>query len=377
MKTALEVSYSYLTTQFAPTRDLSRAILKDIETELSQCFFTLGPWVERFENEFAQRHKVKHAVGTSNGTDALQMALEAMEAGPGKNVITVANTFVATVGAIVFTGATPRFVDVKDDYLMDMSHIAAPGIADEHTSCVIPVDLTGCPVPVGRSAMGTHVSLKVLRDSCQAVGAEYRGQNVASMGYASAFSLHPLKNLNVWGDGGIVTTDNDEIADRVRLLRNHGLRDRDTVEIVGRNARLDSIQAIVGFHAMKELDWINEQRRLHAKWYDEGLRGIPGIIVPSRDPDALPVYHTYVIMVDDRAKFQAYLNEWGIETKIHYPVPIHLQPGYAFLGYKKGDLPKTEYQAEHILSLPIHQYLSNEQQSHVIETIREWGRHHS
>jgi dTDP-4-amino-4,6-dideoxygalactose transaminase len=230
---------------------------------------------------------------------------------------------------------------------------------------IIPVHLTGLAKPSDHPA-------KTLYDAAQAMGAEYGGENVAQFPNISAFSLHPLKNLNVWGDAGMVATDSDAYATDLRLLRNHGLADRDTVEVLGYNSRLDSIQAIVACHGMKQIDWITDQRIRCANRYDVGLKDCPGVKLPARDPKAKQVYHTYVMTVENREKLQQFLAKRGIQTKIHYPIPVHLQPACSYLGYKAGDFPVCEAQSAKILSLPNHQYLTDEEIDWVIGSIREF-----
>ena len=358
--TTMEVSYSYLKSQFAPNSALAQDILRDIADELARSGFTLGPWVDRFEAAICDTYGVKNCVGLNSGTDALFLGLKVMGVGPGDSVATIPNTFVATVAAIVAVGATPLLVDIGDDYLMDLSQ---PALSSVKTA--IPVFLTGLAKP---SSKWTNT----LNDATQAFGAEYEGHGVAAYPNMSAFSLHPLKNLNVWGDGGFVTTNNDGYASDLRLLRNHGLIDRDTAVMPGYNSRLDSIQAIVACHVLKEIDWIIERRVVNAKRYDDGLRGCPGVTFPARDPLAKQVYHTYVVTVDDRENLQEFLSQRGVQTKIHYPTPVHLTPGYRYLGYKAGDFPVCEAQATRILSLPIHQYVTEQQIDWVIESIRSF-----
>ena len=356
----MEVPYSYLTMQFNPENPLVQDIMNDIRDELTRGGFTLGSWVDKFERSICDRFGVKHCVGLNSGTDALFLGLKVMGIGPGDTVATVSNTFVATVGAIVAAGAKPVLVDAGNDYQIDMSQVDESSI-----TAVIPVHLTGLAKPY------TSVP-NVLNDAAQAIDAQYSEQNVAKFPQLSAFSLHPLKNLNVWGDAGFITTDSDDYNSQLRLLRNHGLVDRDTVGVPGYNSRLDSIQAIVGCHVLKQMDWITERRIENARRYDNGLSDILGVSVPVRDPLAKQVYHTYVITVDNRDQLQQFLTKRGIQTKIHYPIPVHMQPGYQYLGYKVGDFPVCEAQATQILTLPIHQYLTEQQIDWVIESVRNF-----
>ena len=345
--------------QLAEGTALARDIERDIVEELHRGLFTLGPWVERFEQAICDKYSVRHCIGVNSGTDALVLSLKAMGVGQGDLVLTVANSFIATAGAIVAAGASPRFVDVGLDYFMDLTEAG-----HRCAKAIIPVHLTGL-------AQETSLAAFTVNDACQAIGAEYDGKSVAKFNQISAFSLHPLKNLHVLGDGGFVTTDDDSYAAEVRLLRNHGLQDRDHCVMPGANSRLDSLHAIAAWHGLKTLDDNNDIRRWNAALYDSGLAGLePDVTVPWRDPRAKPVYHTYVVMVERRNVLQAYLAEKGIETRVHYPIPIHLQEGYRWLGYKRGDLPQTEHQADHIISLPVHEYLSDDQVEYVIERVR-------
>ena len=355
---AMRVNYNYLPQQFAEGSTLARDIERDIVEELHRGLFTLGPWVEKFEQAICDKYGVKHCIGVNSGTDALILSLKAMGVGQGDVVLTTANSFVATVGAIVAVGATPRFVDVLSDYSMDWTQAL-----HRHVKAVVPVHLTG----LAKNFTGFPL---VINDACQAIGAEYDGQSVATFQRISAFSLHPLKNLHVLGDGGFVTTDDDGYADTIRLLRNHGLADRDHCVMPGVNSRLDSLHAIAGWHSLKTIDETNEKRRRNAARYDEGLKGITDVFIPLRNPRALPVYHTYVVTVGNRDNLQAFLAERGIDTKVHYSIPIHLQKGYAYLGYKAGDLPQTEFQADHQVSLPVHEYLSEGDIEYVIDQIK-------
>ena len=366
----MKVPYNYLDKQFDPTSVLCRRIWSDMRDVVQAGDFTLGAAVGRFEAAFAKVCGTKHAVGVSSGTAALTLAMKAHGVGPGDEVVTVPNTFVATVGAILAVGAKPVLVDVGDDYLMDLR--AASKAVTDRTKLVIPVDLTGNPVRCGRALQGTHKGVYVLRDSCQAVGAMIGGEIAASKALASAFSLHPLKNVNVWGDGGVVVTDNDGLAEAVRLLRNHGLRGRDTVVVPGVNERLATMQAVVGLRVLETLPEITRARFQNARWYDEALRGLPGVVVPQRPDGVLQVFHTYVICVNQREELRAWLTEREVETKIHYPVPLHLQPGFKALGYHEGDFPIAESQARHILSLPIHQYLTEAQIGFVADSVRRF-----
>ena len=361
----MKVKYSYLDTQFADAEE----ILDGIRGLLKTGQFTLGPAVEEFERRFAALCGVRFAVGVNSGTDALILILRALGIGPGDEVITAPNSFIASAGAVAMAGATPVFVDVADDYNIDPDLIEQA--ITPRTKAVIPVHLTGNPAAMPEILeIGARRGLHVIEDAAQAIGASIDGRPVGSWGIAAEFSLHPLKNLNVWGDGGVVVTDSPELADKFRLFRNHGLRTRDEAVVFGMNSRLDTLQAIVACHLMEKLDGITNARIRNAQTYDAALSRFRGAItLPPRKPNVRQVYHTYVIQARDRDRLSAYLTEHGIEAKVHYPIPIHLLPAARHLGYKAGDFPVCEAQACTILTLPVHQDLSQDQLAYVIESI--------
>lgn len=370
----MRVPYNYLDQQFNVDGDLVNDILRDIKELVRTGEFTLGPSVREFEEKFAALCGVKHAIGINSGTDALILILKALGIGPGDEVITVPNSFIATANAIMFVGAKPVFVDVDEEYLMDIKKVS--GAITERTKAILPVHLTGNPVCVSAlqrlQSNGRH--LHIIEDAAQAIDAEVFGWKVGGLGIAGEFSLHPLKNMNVWGDGGMVTTNNDELAQKIRLMRNHGLASRDICEMAAGNCRLHTIQAVVGLRLMTDIRRVSNARIKNVVLYDLLLRDVNGVTIPLRPAYKRQVYHTYVIQVDRwwREELIKHLAENGVETKVHYPVPIHLQKPYAELGYKKGDFPVCEAQAERILSLPIHQYLSTDQICHTAGLIRKF-----
>lgn len=364
----MKVKYSYLDSQFKN----AEPIVEDVKKLLGRGDFTLGAAVNEFETSFAKLCGVKHAIGVNSGTDAITLILKAMDIGPGDEVITASNSFIASAGAIAMAGAAPALAEVKEDYNIDPASVA--NLITKKTKAILPVHLTGNPADMDEIlALGRKHNIAVIEDAAQAIEAQYKGKRVGSMGIAAEFSLHPLKNLNVWGDGGVVTTNSDAIAQKVKLLRNHGLINRDEAAIFGGNSRLDTLQAIVGNHMLREVHLINETRIRHAAYYDKALAGLgDNVVIPKRDPNKRQVYHTYVIQVKKREELIAYLAEQGIETKIHYPIPIHRQQCSKYLGYKKGDFPIAEAQAEKILTLPVHQALTQEQMDYVAEHIRRF-----
>jgi aminotransferase EvaB len=364
----MKVKYSYLDTQFAD----SEVILDAIRSLLKTGQFTLGPAVEEFEKRFARVCGARFAIGVNSGTDALMLVMKALGIGPGDEVITAANSFIASAGAVAMIGATPVFVDVGDDYNLDPDRLEAA--ITPRTKAIIPVHLTGNPAPMPRiMPIAQARRLHVIEDAAQAIGATIDGRSVGSWGIASEFSLHPLKNLNVWGDGGVVVTNDDAMAEQVRLLRNHGLRTRDEATIFGGNSRLDTLQAIVALHLIDRLPGITEARIRNAAFYDATLAPLaPHVTIPPRKPNVRQVYHTYVIQARDRDGLLAFLARRDVEAKIHYPIPIHLQPAAKHLGYKPGAMPVTETQSRTILTLPVHQDLTQAQLAYVAATIREF-----
>lgn len=336
--------------------------------------FVLGAELTHFEARFAKVSGARYALGLNSGTDALFLALKALRIGAGDEVVTAPNSFVATAGAIVMTGARPVFVDVDAEYLMDVRQLAAA--ITPRTRAIMPVHLTGNVVDVDAiAAIAAPRGIAVIEDAAQAVGAALRGRTVGSLGDAAAFSLFPLKNLGVAGDGGMLTTDREDVRARVALLRHHGLRTRDECAEFAYNSRLDTLHAVVGDVLLDDLDPITDKRIAHARFYDDALAGLePELIVPPRRRDVKQVFHTYVVQVADRPGLETYLAEQGIETKIHYPIPIHLQPAAASLGYRRGDFPVTESQSERILSLPVHEYLEPAQLEWVADRVRSFYR---
>lgn len=363
----MRVKYLDLPKQFKD-EELWIALKKQFEA----CQFIMGPEVERFESNFAKLCQTSYALGVNSGTDAIFLALKALGIGPGDEVITVPNSFVATTGAIVATGAKPVFVDVCPDYNVDVELIK-PAIT-RRTKAILPVHLTGNPAEMPKiMEIARENHLYVIEDAAQAAAASIKGQLVGSFGDVGCFSLHPLKNLNVCGDGGVITTKSEEIYKKVRLLRNHGLKNRDEIEFFGYNSRLDTLQAVVANYVMNDLESIIQKRQKNASIYNTELKHLEDfVILPLQREGVVQVYHTYVIQVKKREELISYLNEHGVETKIHYPVPIHLQKACRELGYKKRDFPVCEKQVESVLSLPIHQHLTKDQICYVADLIKDF-----
>ena len=364
----MRVNYGYLQQQFHDVEEY----FEELRGLVASGEFTLGPYVERFERQFAQFLGVRHVIGTNTGTDALILCLKAVGVKPGDEVITVPNTFVATVGAIVAVGARPVFVDTDDRYVMDASRLA--NAITSRTRAIVPVHWAGCPADIEEVvAIAKRRGLAVVEDACQAVGARVRGRAVGTFGDVNAFSMHPLKPLNVWGDGGMVATNDDQAAAFLRLYRNHGLRDRDHVEMWGVNNRLQPVQAIVASRLLDQIDELAEARIRNARDLDAGLKDLSAFVrVPRRPAGYREVYALYLVTVERRDELVAFLERHEIEAKIHYPIPLHRQPAAASLGYRRGDFPVCEQQAESIMTLPAHQHITQDQLAYMLDTIHQF-----
>jgi dTDP-4-amino-4,6-dideoxygalactose transaminase len=332
----------------------------------------LGPNVQALEEEFASFCEVEHAVGVSDGTTALQLALMACGVGPGDEVITTSHTFIATAEAIALVGARPVFVDIDPrTYTIDVARIEKSITAQ--TRAVIPVHLYGQPADMDPiMEIAERRGLYVIEDACQAHGARYNGRRTGGLGHLAAYSFYFSKNLGAYGEGGMVTTDDDDLAHRVRIMRDHGSPERYYHQVVGLNARLDEIQAAVLRAKLPHLAEWNAKRRVHAARYADLLADIEGVIAPDVAPYAEHVFHLYVVRVAQRDQLQAYLRERNIGAGIHYPIPCHLQPAFQHLGYKSGDLPVTEQVVDEILSVPMYAELTEGQQIYVADAIREF-----
>jgi len=350
----------------AQTKSLKKELLIAIEEVLDHGNFILGKEVQSFEKMFAAYCGIDFAVGVNSGTDALFLSLKAFGIGSGDEVITAPNSFIATASVIIAAGAKPVFVDVRNDYNIDPDLIEQA--ITPRTRAIIPVHLTGRPAdmdPIMKIAVknGIHV----IEDAAQSVGAKYRNKKVGSLGNVGCFSLHPLKTLNACGDGGIITTDDEIIYEKLIRLRNFGLINRDETVMWGYNSRLDSLQAAILLVKLKWLDEWNSKRRNNAKEYMILLKDV--VEIPRELSYEYCVYHTFVVQVEKRTELQDYLQNNDIGTRVHYPIPIHLQPGAQNLGYQRGDFPICEKQSRHILSLPVHQGLSENHIRYVSDKI--------
>jgi len=362
-----KVRYSYLAQQFADPSE----IFDELRRFLPTGQFTLGKAVGEFERRFADLIGTKHAIGVGSGTDSLKLSLKAVGVGYGDEVITVANTFIATAGAINEVGARTVFVDCDDSFCMDVSKVEAA--ITPRTKAIMPVHFTGYMTDMRKLMPIAHKhNLIVVEDACQAILADIEGHKAGTWGIAGGFSLHPLKNLNVWGDGGIIVTNDDAVAGKLRLLRNHGLINRDEIEIFGYNSRLDTVQAIVGNWLIKDVHDITARRIENAAYYDSQFSTISQLRVPARPTDCKRVFHLYIVFAERRDGLLKYCLQKGIDAKIHYPIPLYRQKGLAHLGYKAGDFPVADRQASEIISFPCDQHLSRSEQDYVISTVREF-----
>ena len=368
----VEVPFVDLAAQYGTIRE---EIDEAISRVLSDTGFILGRDLSLFEEEFAAYCGAENAVGVDSGTSALELALRAYGVGPGDQVITVANTFIATVLAISYTGATPVLVDIDPQtYTMDPDLFQAA--ITTQTRAVIPVHLYGQPADMDAILeIARSHRLVVIEDACQAHGARYKGRRVGSLGDAAAFSFYPAKNLGAYGDGGMVVSDDQQVASFVRMARNYGQSEKYHHLFIGFNRRLDTLQAAVLRVKLMHLDAWNAARRRHSQRYGELLADGP-VALPTEADYAESVYHLYVVRVRDRDRLQRSLRERGISTGIHYPVPVHLQPAYRDLGYERGRFPVAEEYAGQILSLPMYPELTAKAIEYVAQTIKaaapEW-----
>ncbi|MBV9576464.1 MAG: DegT/DnrJ/EryC1/StrS family aminotransferase [Gammaproteobacteria bacterium] len=359
-----------------PFIDLSRQyllhreeILKKLDEILSSGNYILGNAVEEFEKKIAEYLHCPFVLGVANGTDAIILVLKSFQIGAGDEVIVPVNSFLATAGAVAAVGATPVFCDVKADLNIDVEKL--PALINKKTKAIIPVHLTGKPAEMDKvMEIAKHFSLYVIEDAAQSIGARYKTKMSGTIGHAGCFSLHPLKNLHIYGDGGLITTHDEKLYQDLKLLRNHGLVNRDTCLKWGLNSRLDSLQAGIGTIGLAYLDQWNNRRREIAAIYQETLK--PYLSVPIDKSHEHSVYHNFVVQTEHRDQLQQFLAQRMIETKIHYPIQIHLQPAAKNLNYKLGDFPEAERLAAHMLSLPVYSDLTDQELGYVIGAIRDF-----
>ncbi len=374
---------------FTDLRAMHDEVREEIETRwrllVDGSAFVGGPVVQEFEQAFAKYCEVPYAVGVGSGTDALRIALQAVGVRTGDLVLTVPHTFIATVEAISQAGASPVFIDVEaGSYTMDPNLAAAyldrdcvrrdgalvERASGRRVSAMVPVDLYGHPADWGPILdIANRYELKVVEDACQAHGARYRGRPCGTFGDAAAFSFYPGKNLGAMGEAGAVTTADASVAERCRVLRDHGQRERYIhVTSEGGNARLDALQAAVLTVKLRRLDAWNDARRRAAGWYATRLARLD-VSVPRELPSARHVYHLYVVLVPDRDEVRRRLESDGVQTGLHYPVPLHLQQAYRALGYRPGDFPVSERVAGTAVSLPMFPHMAEEHVGYVVRAL--------
>ena len=356
----------------AQYKSIKKEIDRAIKRVLDSGVFIGGEEVEKFEKEIAKFCGTKYTVGINSGTDALFLSLKALGIKQGDEVITTPFTFIATAEVIANLGAKPVFIDIDPKtFNIDPSKIEE--VITKKTKAIIPVHLFGQMAEMGKiMRIAEKYKLYVIEDAAQAIGAEYKGKKAGSIGDIGCFSFFPAKNLGACGDGGMVITNNKKLADKIRLLRNHGSSKKEKYLnlILGTNSRLDAIQAAILRVKLKYLNRWNKERRDYARYYSQGLKGIGDVITPVIESNRSHIFHQYTIRTKFRDKFQKYLKEKGIPTKVYYPLPLHLQPALKYLGYKKGDFPQAEKATREVLNLPIYPEIPQKYQDFIIKKIK-------
>ena len=365
MNKSFSVPFNYLPYEFKD----NESIFKEWKKLIKTTDFTLGKFMHEFEENFKKYVSSEYCFGTNNGTDALILSLRALDIKEGDEVITVCNSFYATAGAIEAVGAKIIFVDCDDRYQIDVSKIEEK--ITKKTKAIIPVHWGGASPNMDEIIkISNRFNLSVIEDACMGIGAQINSKSPGTFGTIGAFSMHPLKSLNVMGDGGMVVTDNTKIAEWIKKFRNHGMIDRDNIDMWGVNMRLQPLQAIVASHGLKKISNVIIKRNLNAKKLDYALSKLsPMIKIPRRINGHTETYALYMIQCENRDELKDYLIKNKIEVKIHYPIPLHLQKPSLLMGYKKGDFPEAEEQALKLITLPVHQYLNNDQIDYMIQKI--------
>tara|TARA_B100001057_G_scaffold500491_1_gene615856 strand:+ start:2474 stop:3628 length:1155 start_codon:yes stop_codon:yes gene_type:complete len=363
-----KIKHNYLSEQF---KDF-KSILKKFEKIIRNNDFTLGEEVNIFENNIKKLLNQKYVVAVGSGTDALMLSLKCLGVKEGDEVITTPYTFYATIGAIVTAGAKPIFVDIDEDYNINPKKIENK--ISKKTKAILPVHWSGRVCNMDQiKKVSKKYNLPIIEDSCHGILAKYRKKFAGSFGEFGCFSLHPLKNLNVWGDGGFVVIKQKKYFKKMMLLRNHGLAGRNKNIYFGYNSRLDTLQACVANHLFKRINHITKMRIKNAQRIDEGLKSIKDVITKKRHSHLKEVYHLYEFRVKKanlRNSLVNFLIKNKIDAKIHYPIPMHLQPAAKQYKYKKGDFPKTEEIANSTISLPVHEFIKSKEIKHMLNKIK-------
>ncbi|WP_440920356.1 DegT/DnrJ/EryC1/StrS family aminotransferase [Candidatus Pelagibacter sp.] len=365
-----KIKHNYLSEQFSDYK----SILKKFERIIKNNDFTLGIEVDKFENNIKKLLNQKYVVAVGSGTDALMLSLKCLGIKEGDEVITTPYTFYATIGAIVSAGAKPVFVDVNEDYNINPKLIEKK--ITKKTKAIMPVHWSGkiCEMK-NISRISKKYKIPIVEDACHGILASYNNKLAGSFGDFGCFSLHPLKNLNVWGDGGFVVIKKKENFRKMMLLRNHGLKGRNKNLLFGYNSRLDTLQACVANHLLKKIKIITNSRIKNAIKFDKELKKIDGLILKKRSSNFKEVFHLYEFRVKNfrlRNKLLNYLIKHKIDAKIHYPVPMHLQPAAKIYKYKKGDFPNAEKIANSTISLPVHEYLNDNQLKYIVQKLKKF-----
>jgi dTDP-4-amino-4,6-dideoxygalactose transaminase len=363
----MKVPFLDLKAQYESIKDEVAAAIQQV---LDSSAFAGGPFVEQFEKEFASFCQCEHATGVGSGTEALWLSLLALGVGPGDEVITVPNTFIATAEAISFCGAKPVFVDI-DEHTHTMNSALLDAAITPQTKAIVPVHMFGQMADMDPiMEIAQSYGLYVIEDACQAHGAEYRGRMAGSIGDAGCFSFYPGKNLGAYGEAGAIVTNNTKLADKVKMLRDHGQPQKYIHAMVGWNARMDGLQGAILSVKLKHLPNWNETRRQNAEIYNRLLSEIDGFILPHEADYAKHVYHIYAIRTSEREKLMNYLAKRRLYCGIHYPVPLHLQEAYRTQNLAEGSFPIAESTATELLSLPMYPELSKEQIEHIVVAIK-------
>lgn len=367
----MKVDYINLSLKNSPIKN---DILKEIEKVIDSGWYINGPSNEIFERRFAKLSGTKYAVGVANGMDALIISLKALDIGVGDEVITPPNSYVATTTAIMLVGAKPVFVDV--DYDLNINTDLIESKITNKTKAIIPVHLTGKPAKVDiLLSISKKYGISIIEDCAQAVGAEFNKKRVGSFGVLGCFSLHPLKNLGALGDGGVITCNDLDLYEKIKILKNHGLVDRGKCVLWSSNSRLDNIQAAILNIKINEIHKWNSRRIKIAEYYSNELRGfvdVPINKIKNSSIEIKSVYHTYIIKTKYRNELKEFLFKNGIDSKIHYPIPIHLQEASKSLNHKIGDFPMTDRLTNEILSLPVYPELTDSDIKFVAQTIKNF-----
>ena len=364
----MKIKHNYLSEQFQN----SKKIFRLIEDTVKFNDFTLGRYVDLFEKQFCKYQKVKYAIGVGSGTDAIFLSLKALGIKEGDEVITPTYSFYATAGAIATAGAKPVFVDIKDDLNIDEEKIEKK--ITKKTKAIVPVHWSGRICNMKKIlTIAKKYKIHVIEDACHAIMAhDDKKKYAGNFGITGCFSMHPLKNLNVWGDGGIVTTNNKKIYDKIRLIRNHGLISRNDCKIYGYNSRLDTIQAAVGLEMIKKINLITKSRIKNAKYLNDQLKDIKEITLIKEKTGYKSVYHLYQFFCKNRDGLDVYLRKNKIDSKVHYPKPLHLHHAAKKFNYKNGQFEIAEKLAKKVISIPVHEFIKKKELDYMISKIKKF-----